>query len=535
MRKKLFQWIFSLGTALNILILCHIHTDGILRAGITDNYMTKFGIIDIAIFIALSIISYFVIEVVRKWCLPFISRLVYLFRIKCLENFFNSGFGIKIFLIIFLCWFFFFLVFYPGTAMNDTIFICANPSLLTNQHPAMYVYYTYEFYYLGVMLGNPNLGLVFISLLQLVWMDYVVTYGIRVLRNKGASNTLCVILACYFGIAPLFGTYAVSAIKDTPFAIAVFWLMIMIYDVTEDDFCNNRWFWIKAWICVFIMAGFRSNGFIIAVGMGLVVFWIYKRYRKKFAIIFISAIFCANIVNSVLTPDDVKPLFQEKIGIPLQQVAAAVNKGTSLTESQREYLFKLLPEDKWSLYGTGCVDNIKWNDEFDREYLNETKAEFVKIWLEIFPNNIGVYMEAYILNTYGIWGIETRNGEQYYQKKIYDNDIGLYQDSPLPGIIAYFFQKYYCNRFTYGYLSEGTSFWVMFGLLFWLIYRKKYSKICVFAPMIMNFISLMLATPIAFSFRYVFTMALAFPFMILMPFVKSDDKWANSVNLKLNS
>jgi hypothetical protein len=523
MKKRLFQGVFSLGTALNILVLCHIHTYGVLRAGVNDNYVTAFGIIDLVVLIALAGGVYFGISAVRKWCLPFVSRVMDSFRIGCLERYFNSRFGTKIYFVIFLCWFFFFLVFYPGSAMNDTVYICGNPRLLTNQHPAMYVYYTYGFYSLGVMLGSPNLGLAFISLLQLVWMDYVVTYGIRVLRNKGASNTLCVILACYFGIAPLFGTYAVSAIKDTPFAIAVFWLMIMLYEVSETDLGDKSWFWLKVWICVFIMAGFRSNGLIIAVGTGLVVFCIYRRYRRRLAIVFISAIFCATIVNSVLTPDDVKPLFQEKIGIPLQQVAAVVNKGTTLTESQKEYLFRLLPEDKWSSYGTGCVDNIKWNDEFDREYLNETKAEFIKVWLELLPNNIGVYMEAYILNTYGIWGIETRNGEQYYVKKIYDNDVGLYQDSPLPKWLATLVGTYYCNRFTYGYLSEGTSFWVMFGLLFWLVCKKEYGKACVFTPMVMNFISLMLATPIAFTFRYVFTMALIFPFMILLPIVENRE------------
>jgi hypothetical protein len=527
----LFQWIFSLGTALNILVLGHIRTEGVLRAGIDDNYMTSFGMADFVIFIVLSIAVYLLIAAFRKWCIPVISKGLKTLNIECLESFFDNCFRVKIFSVIFICWFFFFLVFYPGTAMNDTINICSAPNLLTNQHPAMYVFYTYFFYKIGLLCNNPNLGLALLSIFQIVWMDYVVTYGIMVFNSKGASKSLCVILAVYFGIAPLFATYAISAIKDTPFSIAVFWLMIILYEASDEGgkVFVRREYQVKIWICVFIMAGFRSNGLLIAVGTGFVVFVLYGRYRKATAIIFATSIVSAVLLNSVLTPDNVEKLFQERVGIPLQQVAAVVNKGNGLTDEQKQYLFRLLPEKNWSSYGTGCTDNIKWNSDFDREYLNDTKDEFIKIWLELMPDNIGVYAEAYILNTYGIWGIETRNGEQYYEKKIYDNDIGLYQDSPLPDVIASFFNTYYCNRFTYRYLSEGTSFWVMFGLVLWLIYHRKYIKAAVFTPMAINFVSLMLATPIAFAFRYVFTMALIFPFMILLPFINNFGIYYNNL------
>lgn len=512
MRKRLFKGIFSCGTALNILILRHIHTAGVLRAGIEDNYITPFSMWDVLAFIIMAVAVYCLIGLFSEYGMPFISKKIKVLRIGSLERYLDRGFGIKIFGLIFVCWFFFFLVFYPGSAMNDTINICNNPSLLTNQHPAMYVYYTYAFYRLGVAIGNPNIGLAILSLFQMICMDYVITYAIRIFHREGASVTLCMLVAVYFGIAPLFSTYAVSAIKDTPFAIAVFLLMVMLYEDNDFGF--------RFWICVFIMAGFRSNGILIAAGTGLIVVMIYKRYRKRLAIIFATSIVAAFLLNLALTPSGVDKLFQEKIGIPLQQVAAVVNKGSDLTDDQKQYLFRLLPEEKWSDYGTGCVDNIKWNVDFDREFLNETKGQFIDIWLELLPGNIGVYTEAYILNTYGIWGIETRNGEQYYEKEIYNNSIGLYQDSPLPRCIAKIFYTYYCNRFTYRYLSEGTSFWVMFGMILWLLYERRYTRAVVFTPMAVNFATLMVATPIAFAFRYVFTMALIFPFMILMPFIR---------------
>jgi hypothetical protein len=166
-------------------------------------------------------------------------------------------------------------------------------------------------------------------------------------------------------------------------------------------------------------------------------------------------------------------------------------------------------------YGTGCVDNLKWDSEFDGGYLNDTKFEFIKTWLELMPQNKDLYWEAYVLSTYGIWGIETRNREQYYVKNIYNNNIGLYQESLLPDKVENYFCNYYCNRFICGYLSEGTAFWMMFGICLLLIYKRQYTKAVVYAPMAMNFVTLMLAAPVAFAFRYVFTLALAVPFMII--------------------
>ncbi|MDE6202701.1 MAG: hypothetical protein K2G19_04420, partial [Lachnospiraceae bacterium] len=68
----------------------------------------------------------------------------------------------KVFGCIWGVWFFFFLVFYPGTAMNDTIYILEEPWLLSAQHPVIYNLYTYGLFRLGSIIWNENLGLALI-------------------------------------------------------------------------------------------------------------------------------------------------------------------------------------------------------------------------------------------------------------------------------------------------------------------------------------------------------------------------------------
>ena len=139
-----------------------------------------------------------------------------------------------VFIFIFCAWFFFFLVFYPGTAMNDTIYILQDPYKLSYQHPILYNLYTYGFYKIGCKLGDPDLGLALLSLTQMAAMDYVLSKAIVVANNKGFGTSFCRILMLYFAFAPLFFTYAFSAIKDTPFSIILFYFVLFLIKIVGN-------------------------------------------------------------------------------------------------------------------------------------------------------------------------------------------------------------------------------------------------------------------------------------------------------------
>lgn len=352
-------------------------------------------------------------------------------------------------------------------------------------------------------------------------MDYVISYAIMVLYRKNAAAWLCVLVACYFSFAPLFSTYAVSAIKDTPFSTALFYLVILLWELADSkgEWLENPVFCIKCIIAVGVITAFRSNGLPIALGTFFILLWVYKRYREKVLLSFLLPIGIVWLLAEFLLPYGVEKYFQESVGIPLQQIGAVVARDKELTAEQERYLYHILPQEAWKQYAPGCADNLKWNKDFDREYLNETKEEFLRIWLELMPEHLPTYIEAYIMDTYGIWGIETRNSEQYYIKDIWQNELGLYQDSPLPVSVRDFFYRIYCNHITYRYLSAGTAFWVLFMVTIFGLGKRDDRFVAAFSPAWFCFFSLMLSAPIAFAFRYVFFMALLFPFLLIIPFL----------------
>lgn len=518
-RKVGYIVLFSVYTAANIFLVSKIRGSKEVRDSWQVVYMQRFRWWDIFVFAVLCVVVLILVMGFIEKAVLWLRALYARYAVSHSAD--TKGFLGRTFVCILAVWSVFFLAFYPGTAMNDTVYILEDPFKLSNQHPVVYNMYLYAFYRVGCLLNDPNLGLALLSLVQMTGMAYVLAKAVAMLRQRGAANWLCRVLTVYFGIAPLFATYAVSAIKDTPFSICLFALLLLLCELASGKgaLLESKPFWLQMSLCLFGVVSFRNNGAMIVLGAAAVLCVVYKRYAGRFLLLSGSVIMLWLLINRLVVPAESEPLFQERVGIPLQQTAAVIVKGKPLDEDEARYLYRLLPEEMWQRYSPACSDTLKWNDAFDREYLNETRDQFMRVWRQLLWKNPRVCAEAYLLETYGIWGIETRNKEQYYNKEIWENTLLLYQDSPLPEPVRKLVADYYCNRFTYRYLSMGTAYWLLLAVTLWLLYRKAYRAVVVTVPLWLLFASLLAATPIAFAFRYGFVIAMAFPFYIILPFM----------------
>lgn len=526
MEKKRKMWyirLFSIYTTMNLSLVCRIQGSAEVRDSWKQVYVRSFCWWDVILcavmYAAVCILSYGFVQA----AVPRLRRFFAQYVVQDTKD--TRGFFRKAFACIFALWFVFFLAFYPGTAMNDTISIIEDPLKLSNQHPILYNMYLYAFYRAGCLLQNPNLGLAFLSLVQMTGMAFVLAKAVALLYRRGAAKWLCRVLTVYFGIAPLFPTYAVSAIKDTPFSICLFALLLLLYELAfEESLLDSKRYQLQMAFCLFGVVSFRNNGTVIVVGLAAALCLFYKDHCRKILLLSGSILFIWLLISGLAAFAGNEPLFQERAAIPLQQTAAVIVKGRPLEEDEAQYLYRLLPEEEWQNYSPACSDTLKWSGQFDRTYLNQTKGQFLRIWLRLLWKNPKVCAEAYLLETYGIWGIETRNKEQYYNKEIWENTLGLYQKSPLPEPLRKLIYVYYCNRFTYRYLSMGTAYWLLLAVTLWLFYRGAYDRkacqyLAVTAPLWLLFVSLLIAAPVAFAFRYGFVIAMAFPFYVLLPFM----------------
>lgn len=279
---------------------------------------------------------------------------------------------------------------------------------------------------------------------------------------------------------------------------------------------------IKLFLSMFGIMSFRNNGLFILLGTTILFACIYKKVWKKIVCFGGITVAAFLLISSLLTPQDVTHSFQESVGIPLQQVAAVVTGERELSIEQKAYLYRLLPEEDWQLYTPCCVDSLKWHEDFDGDYLNETKKEFLRIWIELLPDNLDLYVKSYLLETFGFWGIETRSGSQYYFKDIFENDLGIYLEIIFPQGMHHVIRDIYSNRFTLRYLSAGTAFWMLLLYCMWVLYKRRNAYAWITIPVWLCWVSLLIATPISFAFRYVFVIALMFPFYLLIPMILEE-------------
>ena len=139
--KKGYLWAFSIITAGNLFLVMHIEASGNLRDSIEHNYIRGFHWWELIFFMAFCCGLY----AVAHWFVgKGIPSLQSCFTRCCMEE--MRWHERKLFWLVFLfilgVWFFFFLVMYPGTAMNDTIFILGAPEKHCYQHPVLYILYT---------------------------------------------------------------------------------------------------------------------------------------------------------------------------------------------------------------------------------------------------------------------------------------------------------------------------------------------------------------------------------------------------------
>lgn len=67
----------------------------------------------------------------------------------------------------------------------------------------------------------------------------------------------------------------------------------------------------------------------------------------------------------------------------------------ALTDEQEELIGNVLPLDRMrTLYTPYSANALKFSPEFNDEYLESHKVEFLLTWAALFPDNMGSYVRA---------------------------------------------------------------------------------------------------------------------------------------------
>ncbi|MBQ9715636.1 MAG: hypothetical protein IJV77_04430 [Clostridia bacterium] len=444
----------------------------------------------------------------------------------------------KVTIVTFICIFFssllFLLIYYPGSNMNDTLYILNDPVKYSFQYPLVYsliIYFIYKTTW--VFTSSMNFSFFMCGFVQIIFMSSVLTYVIRWFHKTFKRNYCTLLLVLYFSFTSIIVNLNSALLRDPIFSAFLLLLIPLFHKilVSRGRCFNDDIFLLKFVLIIGAVCLSRNNGIYVILLLILYLFLKYKKYFKKIVFVLVASLLLANLPDFFPKSLQREALFQESVAIPIQQLAFTIKYEGNLSEKDLDYVDSIIDiEEIKEVYNPFSVDDIKWNNKFNREDLNVTKNEFISIWLRNMPNNIEYYLKSYLLQTYELLSIQKYNpfqseflginledeGIRRYFLKLSDQDL-------FSAKVQSYLEKYY--EVTTLYFNNASCFWLMILFLLYCLDTRKYNCILLFLPLIGVWISLMIAAPIAFAFRYMCSFGYLLPFIIFYVLIQKSREY----------
>lgn len=443
--------------------------------------------------------------------------------------------------ILFVCWFPYLLSNMPGAIFADGLSSIAQviSGVYNNHHPLLYTLFTGVFIKIGMLSGSLLRGIALYTVAQMLIMISVMAYFILWLYKKNVSRGYIVAVFIFIAFFPLFPFYAVTFWKDTLFSLALFHFVLIYIDIFLSDgkYLHSTPGIVHYCVTAFLVCFLRNNGLYIYAFSLLFLIFIYRhlffKYLKKFAVCSIVLLIGTVIIQGPIY--DAKHLsteFVENLAMPTQQIFAVVSKDGVYTEEDKAFISKIWDIDEIKEKYTPCnADTPKWYmDRFDDTFLEENKADFFKLWLKLFSQNPGLYLEAFFVQNIGFWNINVSGSEAYFQMGVWRNDMGIEQHDYFLKVFGFSFNSIVSPK---KYISSGLLFWLMMGSALIAILRSKKDFMTHFVPyipIIGAWFTIMIATPLGISFRYMYILMLVVPLIPVIPFLhKNGEAWGEEM------
>ena len=488
---------------------------------IDQNRFTKMGISAIPLFLFCFAIFYTIIHLTE----PIMKKI---FKTLCVANEYKEE-PLKIMkfwgALIIIAWLPYYLSYYPGGIYSDTFeSISFYPNILTNRHPFLYNSLLFGAIKFGSFFNKDlswSMGL-FLGI-QMILLELEIIYFLYWMLVHKLKREIRICAMLYMVFFPLIPLYSISIWKDTPFCMAfLLWFMFWIDLYTAIR--KNQWN-LKTMsgfvIGSFLVAFTRNNGiYIITFSTVILIIatckYKFKRKNATYSVALLSIIAIAFIQGPVYKWAGISQVdVVENLGIPIQQIGRVVTCDGTITEEQKESVNHFIPYNNIKEHYSPClVDNLKWYAELDSEYLSGHMKEFWALWIHLLIQNPKIYLEAYLLETLGFWNIDVTTGDAYVQNFIWNNPYELVQTDYFEKWFGFSFQHFVNPR---NYLSSAWFFWIFFLGTVFIMKQYGWRKICLFAPQLGVWLTLMIATPIAVSLRYISALMFTIPFIIIVP------------------
>lgn len=522
-RKKVNRidiWYLLFSFAFSLMIMASLHTfyNG---SALENTYVTDFHFVDVllwillvpAVYLGLKVISY----ILRALSADFENK-------EKRERKYSAGLFLGCCFLFLIVWVPYLMSYWPGGIYADTVDslnMALGKAQWNNHNPVLYtLLWKIVFSITGAFSGKGEYpGLKFFTVLQTVLMAAAMSAFITWCYRKGFHRVFVGILVFVTALCPLYPFYGISLWKDTLFSIVVFTFSVFLYhlfDGKKEDVSLPE---LTVYgILLFLLIFLRNNGIYIAAFCTVMMVAFSIRMCKKMSVKLGSLSLVILIISAIIQG----PVFDscgynidkagESFGIPIQQTAYILATDGKVSDKDAEVLGKIMPYENWKLlYDPIVADTIKFDSSFDRNYFEENGEEFFKTYLHLVMENPVKAVKGHMLSTMGFWDIRESSAIAYICNFHFGN-------------AEYFMSDYfdYYMDFSFKemveprkYLSSALFVWLLLFTVMICLSRHHYRGLISLLPTLGVWLTVMVATPVSFSFRYVYSLFLCVPLYLI--------------------
>lgn len=430
-----------------------------------------------------------------------------------------------------------FLCHYPGNVMADMrwqLVQIVGLDPYTNHHPMAHTLAMKVFFDLGCLLfKTQNAGVACITVSQYVSVAAAFAYTTATLYEKRARTWLVAASALFFAFAPNNLLFAITPVKDVPFSILSLVMLVSMLRLLDGIRLGTplKGMW-GDWLLLFIggvgASVMRTNGiYAVAAFLPFCLLLLRKRQLLTLPVLAGALLLALLFRGPVLTKMQIPPPDAvESLSMPVQHIARVVTDGCALTSEERALLSEVVDVDRIpETYVPYTSDYIKAlvRETDNQAYLAEHAGEYLRLWVRLGLRYPKEYLYAQIDETVGFWYPNIQYESLYLggiHKEMTRLDI---ETTPkLAGFIPAMLTKWLTGPRdvpVYALIfSIGTATWIAVAMLGMAVVNRGRARLLPYIFQLLVFGTLMVATPVHAEFRYLYSLFVALPLLVLLPF-----------------
>jgi hypothetical protein len=318
------------------------------------------------------------------------------------------------------------LGFYPGFGHTDTFDQWAQlkTEVISNYHPAIHTIY------LDVLsLDGSRPGLV--TAFQLIALAALLVYAAKWLIRAGVPSWLAVGTMILLGLSPAIPPTTMALWKDVPFALFCVWAWVELLALGVDEDRRARTLpWVRLGVALSGVWLFRANGILTALGMLIVLAWVYRRHGRQVALAAGTiAIVVAAVTGPLYQAREVRESAIEPVEALLPEIAASlIAKPATFDANELALLETLAPIEVWTgEYDCYESNGLLFHPLFDHEPVRADPGPYRSLFLEVLVRDPASVMRHRLCASHFVY-VPAQPEDAFFHRPPYDfppNEVGL--------------------------------------------------------------------------------------------------------------